>query len=202
MPSYNLLKPALAAAACLLLAAPASAFLIAYQVEPAVSNLYDADPTSPAMGTSLGSLSGSLTFDYDGIDTFALIASTVTLSSADYSFDIAGGELHNDGSGTLDFALTGTGPYAQTATITLIGGGPNQASPTQLLVSGDSTPGPESLPGGLGGPGGPGLPPASYVIGINLSAFTIAAPMPEPSAGLAFAVGALVTQAAIRRQRP
>lgn len=64
-------------------------------------------------GSNIGSLSGTLTLDYNGIDSYSFLASTVSLVSATYSFSITGGLLHTDGGGSLDFVLSGAGPYAQ-----------------------------------------------------------------------------------------
>ena len=194
-------KAVLAGAACLFLASPALAVPIVFDLESGseggfrFSGLHDADDSSPMSGASLGSLSGTLTLDYDGVDTYSLLASTVSLASATYSFEITGGELHTDGSGHLDFNLTGAGAFAQTASIVFTGGapvccgaeGPNRVSPTELRLWGAS-----NIPVSDGIAGSPKR------IGMDLGASSA---VPEPTAALVFAVGALVVRSGVRRRQ-
>ena len=201
MHTLRTLKLILATTACLILASPALAVPIVFELQSGVENgfgfsgLHDADDSSPMSGSHIGSLSGDLTLDYDGVDTYSFLASTVSLASATYSFTITGGTLHTDGSGFLDFVLAGAGPYAQVASIVFAGGapvccgadGPNRVSPTELRLWGASNIAPS---GGVAG--------VSKRIGMDLGA---AAPVPEPSAALLFAVGALVMRGAAQRKR-
>ena len=200
MTTPRILQTLLLAGACLLLASPALAVPIVFQLESGVeagfgfSSLHDADDSTPMSGASLGSLSGTLTLDYDGIDTYSFISSTVSLASSSYRFELTGGELHSDGGGFLDFVLAGAGPYAQTASIVFSGGapvccgadGPNRVSPDELRLWGAS-----NIPtsGGVRG--------EAKRIGMDLGA----SPVPEPSAALVFAVGALMMQRAVRHRR-
>ncbi len=201
LPHHHILKAVLTGVACLFLASPALAVSIVFELQSGVeggfgfSSLHDADDSSPMSGASLGSLSGTLTLDYDGVDTYSFIASTVSLSSASYSFEITGGELHSDGGGYLDFILSGTGPYVQTASIEFAGGapvccgadGPNRVSPTEIRFWGLSN---IPVSGGVDG--------YAKRIGMDLGA---GSPIPEPTAALVFAVGALLVRGGIRNKR-
>jgi hypothetical protein len=193
----------LACAACLLLASPAVAVPIVFQIESGVANgfgfsgLHDADDSSPMSGASLGSLSGTLTFDYDGADTYSFLASSVTLASAVYTFEITAGQLQSDGAGFLAFALTGAGPYAHTASIVYQGGapvccgadGPNWVTPTALRLWGASNIAPS---GGVAG--------APKRIGMDLGG-SAAIPVPEPSSALLFGAGMVMLQGTRRGRR-
>ena len=192
----------LAMATLLLVASPALALPISFVIESGseggfgFSSLHDSDDNSPMSGSTLGALSGTLVLDYDGVDTYTFVSSTVALTSATYTFAITGGALQTDGTGYLDFDLTGAGPYAQSSSLLFTGGtpvccgatGPNRIDPTELRLWGAS-----DVP--ISG----GDPSLAKRIGADLGA--AAAPVPEPSAALVFATGMLVVQQAIRRKR-
>ena len=193
---------ALAISTFLMVASPALAMPISYELQSGseggfgFSSLHDADDSTPMSGASLGSLSGTLVLDYDGIDTFTFVSSSVTLASADYAFALNGGQLMSDGGGFLSFELTGAGPYAQSGAIIFSGGapvccgvdGPNRIDPTELRLWGASN-----------GPISGGDPKLAKRFGMDLGGS--AAPIPEPSAALVFGVGLLVVQRSVRGRR-
>jgi hypothetical protein len=198
---HRTLMLTLATTALLLLASPALAVPIVFELQSGVehgfgfSSLHDADDSTPMSGSNIGSLSGTLTLNYDGVDSYSFVASTVSLASATYNFNITGGLLHTDGGGSLDFVLSGAGPYAQSASIVFAGGapvccgvnGPNRVSPTELRLWGASD---IPVSGGVQG--------LSKRIGMDLGA--AANPVPEPNSALLFAVGALVLRGGLQRK--
>jgi hypothetical protein len=198
---HRTLMLTLATTALLLLASPALAVPIVFELQSGVehgfgfSSLHDADDSTPMSGSNIGSLSGTLTLNYDGVDSYSFVASTVSLASATYNFNITGGLLHTDGGGSLDFVLSGAGPYAQAASIVFAGGapvccgvnGPNRVSPTELRLWGASD---IPVSGGVQG--------LSKRIGMDLGA--AANPVPEPNSALLFAVGALVLRGGLQRK--
>jgi hypothetical protein len=202
MQPRRIAKFLLASAACFLLASPAVAVPIVFQIESGTadgfgfSSLHDADDNSPMSGASLGSLSGTLTLDYDGADTYSFLASSVTLASAIYVFEITGGVLQSDGAGFLDFALTGAGPFAHTGSILYTGGtpvccgadGPNWVTPTALRLWGASNIAPSGDVAGV-----------PKRIGMDLGGS--ASPVPEPSAALLFGAGMVVLRGALLGRR-
>jgi hypothetical protein len=191
----------LSAAVLLLAASPALAVSISFDLQQGsqggfgYSSLHDADDSSPMSGPSLGSLSGTLVLDYDGVDTYSFVSSTVVLASATYSFALTGGELMSDGGGYLGFDLTGAGPYAHSGSLLFTGGapvccgvdGPNRIDPTELRLWGASD---IRVSGGNSS--------LAKRIGMDLGAASN--PVPEPSAALAFVTGLLVVQRAVRRR--
>lgn len=194
------LKFFLAAACALALAAPASAVQITYEIQNGTdgglgfSLLHDSDDNSPMSGASLGRLHGTLVFDYDmGLDEYTLLDSMVALDNATYDFAFTGGTLSGDGGGSLDFSLSGAGPFAQVSSFLFQGGppiccgagGPNFLTPEKIRLWGMSDIGISATTGG------------PKRLGIDLGA----APVPEPSAAVVFGLGLVVVGAGMRQAR-
>ena len=187
-------------AAALLLAGPALAVPITYELQQGVENgfgfsgLHDADDSTPMSGASLGDLYGSLTLDWDaGTNNYVFESSTVWLDSNEYTFEIVGGVLQASGSGFLSFVLAGAGAFAQEGEIVFTGGspvccgpgGPNYVGPTELR-----------LWGAVDIPASGGVAGETKRFGMDLAANAI----PEPSAAIVFALGTLVFRAGLRRR--
>jgi len=180
----------LLAGTCLLVAAPAFALPITYEVESGIgySGLGAADKS-----LHLGNLFGEITLDYDADgDAFSFLHSSVWLDSKEYSFEIVDFELRGDGAGRMDFSLVGTGEYAQAGSFFFQGGepvccgpdGPNYGTPARLRLFGVGNAGDESK---------------ASPVEIDFVARS-ASPMPEPSAAVVFAAGALLCHGALRRR--
>ena len=159
------------------------------------SGLHDAGGTNPMSGTSIGDLHGRLTFDWEvATDTYVLTGSTVWLDSADYSFEIVGGELEGSGGGFLSFKMKGKGHFVQDGDILFTGGGsvccggggPNYLDASELRLWG-------AVDTQNYGTGDLGTPKR---FGIDLAANAV----PEPTGAVVFAVGMLIVQRGLRRR--
>ena len=184
-------------AGLIFVASNAHGAVIRYTLEQGVdggfgySSVHDADDSTPMSGPIVGTLSGTMDFDYNaGTDLYTLVASDVIIDPASgYGFSFLGGSIQGNGIGSLDFELTGAGPFAQTSTILFAGpapvccgaGGPNFMTNGTMRLWGAST-----------------VPQGQGRIGVDLGGS--GAPVPEPSAALVFGLGLLLASRRIRRR--